>query len=211
MEPNAVRLCYLPLRENFSEEVCERLLARLPKDRREKALALRCDGDRKCSLFSETLLRALISAELVERELRFTADALGKPRLEGGEIAFNISHTRRAVAIALARNEVGVDIERIRPVDLKVASRFSADETEYVMRSENREERFFEIWTKKEAHLKRLGVGLRVPLSSFSVLSRPIAETLYTFRLGDHVLSVCHEAGARVSLIELTEEDVLSF
>lgn len=74
-------------------------------------------------------------------ELRFEAGEYGKPRLADpeGELAFNLSHSGALALVAVARREVGVDVERIRtkrPVD------------------------FYRRWADREARVKYLGTGL---------------------------------------------------
>jgi len=67
--------------------------------------------------------------------------------------------------VALSEAAVGVDIERMRPLDrverVAVAA-LSADELEaWRDSSGDRAERFLRLWTRKEALLKAIGTGLR--------------------------------------------------
>jgi len=71
---------------------------------------------------------------------------------------FNISHSKGIVGLATTNNEVGLDIEVIRPVDKKLKDFVSnKDEKKYIKNDEN----FFEIWTNKESLLKCIGSGIR--------------------------------------------------
>ena len=59
---------------------------------------------------------------------------------------------------------VGVDIEKIRDVNLKIKDRFFCTaEKENIKTNED----FFRIWTAKESYIKYLGTGLHTPLNSF--------------------------------------------
>ena len=112
----------------------------------------------------------------------------GKPYFPGTDIHFNISHSGDYKVLAIAETPVGVDIEKVRKADLRVANRFAQTEKDYVLEKDNNY-RFFEIWTKKEAYLKYKGTGLRGGLDSFDVFSLP--EDINTFRFKEYFISVC--------------------
>jgi 4'-phosphopantetheinyl transferase len=82
------------------------------------------------------------------------------------ELRFNVSHSSELALIAVCRgHELGVDVERVRPIseaDRIVASFFSpAEQAEFgSLATAARAEAFFRGWTRKEAILKGLGIGL---------------------------------------------------
>jgi len=115
-------------------------------------------------------------------DLRFTAGSHGKPELAAAaerRVEFNMSHSGGMLACAFARKrELGVDIERHRPIDdyAEIARRFFfAPEVEDLMRVEEsgRQAAFYDCWVRKEAFIKALGGGLSVPLDSFRVSLAP--------------------------------------
>ena len=112
----------------------------------------------------------------------------GKPYFPGTDIHFNISHSGDFKVLAIAETPVGVDIEKVRKADLRVAKRFCENEYNYITQKDS-EHRFFEIWTKKEAYLKYKGTGLNGGLDSFDVFSLP--EGITTFRFKEYFISVC--------------------
>ena len=100
-------------------------------------------------------------------ELEFAHGPHGKPYLPNApRIRFNLSHSGGVSLVAVALDvEVGVDIERLRPMPdcLAVAERFFAPgdaaalaETPAV----EREREFFVRWTRAEAMWKARGIGL---------------------------------------------------
>ena len=96
---------------------------------------------------------------------RFGCDARGKPSLAGASVPglhFNLSHARRAVAVAFASCPVGVDTERHRPCnrDRIAAGLFHARERRWIEGCVDREVAFFRLWTLKEALVKASGRGL---------------------------------------------------
>ncbi len=101
-------------------------------------------------------------------ELCFARRPGGKPFLAApaSALAFNLSHTREVVLIAVARGrEVGIDVEAWREINepLRLARRvFAAAETAELeaLPPERRLARFFRLWTAMEARQKALGHGL---------------------------------------------------
>ena len=78
-------------------------------------------------------------------------------------------------------NHIGVDVEQVKACRPAVAKRFfTAEEYDFIQNSpagEKQDEIFFQIWTGKEAVIKKSGEGLRIPLDGFSVLD-PEKESL---------------------------------
>jgi 4'-phosphopantetheinyl transferase len=129
------------------------------------------------------ILRALLGWYLESRPERlvFSYGPHGKPELAGGlqkRLSFNVSHSGSLAVFAVANGfEVGVDVEEIHPInDLKAtASIFlSPDElAEFeALPAATKMERFYTLWTCKEAILKALGSGF----------SSPVSNILETFR-----------------------------
>lgn len=118
----------------------------------------------------------------------FVRGETGKPYMADCPLMFNISHTGGAATAAVSDCDVGIDIEKIRSVNLKISDKFSADEKKFINSSENPEKAFFEIWTAKEAYLKKEGIGLTVPLDSFSIIGR---KDIFRYYYEDYVISVC--------------------
>ncbi len=131
-------------------------------------------------------LRQVLALYLDEsaEEIDLTQGEHGKPRLaaEPPSLAFNLSHSGDLALVAVARDrEVGVDVERMKPErDLvALAERTLAPEAAAAVREAAEPERarlFYELWTRHEARLKCLGVGLanRPKQSSPRVAVQPL-------------------------------------
>ncbi|MEM4658890.1 MAG: 4'-phosphopantetheinyl transferase superfamily protein, partial [Candidatus Methanosuratincola sp.] len=102
--------------------------------------------------------------------LRFSYGTHGKPHLEC-DLRFNLSHSEGLAAVAVAwGREVGVDIERVREgfsFDELAGRFFSPYEAALIssLAHESKMEEFFRLWTRKEAYMKALGVGMSLPLA----------------------------------------------
>ena len=143
----------------------------LAASERRRAERFTHDRDRRRFIVRRGVLRSLLSQYLrmPARDVPVNAGPLGKPALAlaepGVDLRFNYSHSNGLAVYAVAvRQEVGVDIERIRPVAemdgiaesiLTVRERLSLEHA-----AEYRLEQFFHLWTAKEAVLKTTGEGL---------------------------------------------------
>ena len=87
--------------------------------------------------------------------------------------AFNIAHSGNYVACAVAdagESAVGVDIERPREGNLRVADRVFTDAERAWMQEDRADQRFCQLWTCKEAVVKLFGEGLHMDPQGFDVL-----------------------------------------
>ena len=183
--------------DSIVENLFSNLLILVSPDKQKRISKFRFDIDRKLSLYSELLVRHKIREDLgiPNSEIVFSKNEHGKPYLQGyNDYHFNISHTKNAIAAAFSKKDIGVDVERIQPCDMKIAERFfSPEETAYIRNQPDNDKAFYEIWTKKEAYIKYLVTGLSTSLQSFSVLQSEIDTTIYTFNKGEYIVSVCYE------------------
>lgn len=112
------------------------------------------------------------------QDWQFSRNVYGRPALQAPGLIFpldfNISHTRGALVMAfVAQGAVGIDVEYIQRQcrALAVAQRYfsSSEVTELRgLAPQQQRARFFDLWTLKEAYIKACGMGLAIPLGSFS-------------------------------------------
>ena len=151
----------------------------LSLDERVRAARFVRARDRRRFARCRAALRQILGAILAEppASLRFRVVAKGKPELDrdvtGGSgiagavpLRFNLSHSSDLALIAVCwGRELGVDLEHLRPIteaDRIVASFFTpAELTEFAaIPPETKARAFLRGWTRKEAFLKGLGVGI---------------------------------------------------
>lgn len=118
-------------------------------------------------------------------------DVRGKPYFDCAGVHVSLSHSNGRCAAAISDAPIGVDIEYNKSDSaraLRIAKRyFTSEEHEYV--KEHPEERFYEIWCKKESYIKYTGEGFSRALSSFSVLDSAMCFSLFV--LDNYTLCVC--------------------
>ena len=94
-------------------------------------------------------------------------------------LCFNLSHSAGLAVYAIAKERnLGIDVEHVQPEsagDDIAQHYFSARELSDLrtLPPEARVAGFFHCWTRKEAYLKATGMGLQIPLHSFSVSVLP--------------------------------------
>lgn len=159
----------------------------LAPDENERAKRFKFAIHRSRFIVARGALRQILS-----NYLGVSADSLafqynnGKPELAGpcksASLDFNVSHSGELALIAVTQSRsVGIDIEEIRSeVDcLEVARSFFSKREQAALSalpSEKQRNAFFACWTRKEAFLKASGMGISVPLSTFSVSIEPDKE-----------------------------------
>lgn len=133
-------------------------------------------------ILTRALLRCILSRCYLKTEPRllvFGKGARGKPflRKPSGSLPlfFNVAHSGDWSLIAVARREVGVDIERFRP-DIaweELSCRVFSPEEQVIITKipfDRRLSCFFSTWARKEAYLKARGDGfVRISPHEFSV------------------------------------------
>lgn len=152
------------------------------------------DGERSRldSIFQATERRRFLAAHGATRtilagltgmppgDLRFETGDNGKPRLAGGSAGLhvNLSHSGELCLLAVARREVGVDVQQMPPgLDpvAMAARRYAPAEADLVAgEGEGAAELFIRLWARKEACVKaaggRLMQGMKLPAVGASPL-----------------------------------------
>jgi 4'-phosphopantetheinyl transferase len=151
------------------------------------------------TLLARGLLRVLLAERLVipAERVELIRSPGGKPGLAldqagCGGLAFNLSHSRDAVVVAITGGRpVGVDLEAVDPrldVDAIVRRFFPTAEAAALLAAPPgaRRTQFFRSWSRKEALLKAEGTGMRRGLHE--VLTSPVP-------FADHPVAVPDASG----------------
>ena len=141
----------------------EAILPLLPPDRRERLLRVQEVGKQREPLCAYLILCLALRQKYGWKSIPEVAlGRLGKPYFpEHPEVHFNISHSSGAVLVGVSDQEIGVDIERIRPVGQRMMTRMARVSTA---------EAFFQSWVRREARAKRSGNGVGTIMRSESPL-----------------------------------------
>src|SRR5215469_3110824 len=149
----------------------------LSEDEVAKAERFHWHRDRARYIVGRAALRRVLADRLgcLPAAIRFSYGSNGKPMLEGGrgQVEFNLAHSGGDAVITLANGAaVGVDIELLRPIaDAESLAHlvFSDVERRELELAPDPVLAFLNGWTRKEAYVKALGLGLAAPLTEISV------------------------------------------
>lgn len=200
--PVPCELWRFPLDQHLSAAA----IATLSVDEIARARRFVFERDRHRFVAAHAVLRQLLGplSGPADDGLRFVTGRFGKPALASNGPHFNLSHSQGIGLIALStRDELGVDVEVVRPMPdaLALAAAYFSPAEQAALAAcpdAQRDRAFFICWTRKEACLKAVGIGLHLALNGFEVGIEPVAQTvvmttpdgvehlhLHSFEVGD--------------------------
>ncbi len=168
---------------NLSETDYNKWYNNLSPVKKQRVDRFRFADDKRRSVAGDMLIKSYINktAGTPVEDIIMVYDANGKPYIKNSSIHFNISHSGNMVVCAVNDKPIGIDVENIRPINLKPALKvFNEKELKYLFPSgipghfeitddEALIKRFFELWTLKEAFVKYSGIGITDNLKEIDV------------------------------------------
>ncbi|MBQ8796874.1 MAG: 4'-phosphopantetheinyl transferase superfamily protein [Oscillospiraceae bacterium] len=173
---------------DFTHEDYAAAYAGLSPSRRAHIDGMKSEKARLRSLAGELLAQRLLTGlGIVNAQLHRKEN--GQPYLTGCDLHVSISHCEDLVVCAVSSQPVGIDVQRLVPIDLAIARHVCVEqERQYLFAPADRDqqmERFYEIWTAKEAYFKKQGTGI-TGLKTVNILS--LDRQL--FRVEDYLVQV---------------------
>jgi len=161
------------------------LAAGLSEGERVRAVGFALEAARRRFIVTRALLRRALSryADVAPEVWAFVLGPHGKPGLQGAQaelgLRFNVTHTPGLALCAVARSDVGIDVQDItRPPPAGVGERYLSELERRALDAapeRERADRFFERWTLKEAYVKARGLGFALPLAQIGFELAPLA------------------------------------
>ncbi|MGH7613585.1 MAG: 4'-phosphopantetheinyl transferase family protein [Gemmatimonadales bacterium] len=157
----------------------------LSRDEAERAAGYLQAGDRVRYQVGRAMLRTILGRylDLDAHELAFVYGSHGKPALQdrGGQehLNFNLARSGELAVLTLQLDgDIGIDLERVRqfPNALDIGKRFFAPQEHDALCSlpaAGLDAAFFSYWTRKEAVVKSIGLGLSQPMDAFALGLHP--------------------------------------
>ena len=164
------------LSENFVD-CCRILRTHTSASEQQRAAHFFHPADAARHLLGRALLRSLLAREIGASALpaTFPCNHWGKPGLPGSGFEFSISHAGHAVWLAITRQiPLGIDVETVNACDdpFLLAEALHPDEKREIRHCGTKtqaSQHFLRCWTRKEAVIKALSLGVSCPLDSFRV------------------------------------------
>lgn len=193
------------------------------------------EDDRVTYISCHALLRIIIAKYLVINplEIAYIYNKDNKPELFDAGLNFNITHSKEAFAIGISKDfPLGIDIENVdQNIDIELVARsvFSLKEREYIFGPiSSVKERFFLLWTRKEALLKAIGTGIIddiarvevykrenvIEMNSFANLTEKHLYRryfIYSVKLEDYYLSIALPHKVSIEFYNLNDVNVSSY
>lgn len=196
----SVTIYYANVRDERYAQLVSAMASRLPEAVLLKASKFRNDVDSKSYLLGRIMLLQILKDHKVDMSLEsLKFGHHGKPYVDRGP-KFNISHSNAWVVCAFSSEvELGIDVESIQNVDInEFQSVLSPDEQQDLMKSSSPQEKFYELWTKKEAVSKAIGDGLHLDFKTLYTGTHPADNkwTVSSILIDESV--ICHLAYDRL-------------
>ena len=192
------------------------LISSLPfgESERERLLSMKNPAAQKNSLSALLCLDRLTKCtDLGSEDLTIIREKSGKPRFASLPYHFSITHSRDLCAVALCKENVGIDLEFVdasRNVEALSKRFFSPEEHSQIFEGKSAARDFFALWVKKEALAKFSGEGLAA-ICRGQIIDRS-AHSFKDYRLtvdgADACLALCFEKAAPNIAINDTYEEI---
>ena len=159
-----VNIYYLKLNDFKINDKFEKVFSSV---RKEKLKLITNEEVRLERVAAEILLQYAFKEYGFDIPKEYAYDELGKP--VASDVYFSITHTVGAVMVAVSNNPVGVDLEKRRNIDEKIASRILTKEEFDFYNEHKGSEYLLDSFVRKESFFKMTGEGINSNLTKESI------------------------------------------
>ena len=157
-----------------------------------RSAEIQVDIDRVNYISSRIILRKLLAEKLCQEpsQINLRTNVFGKLFVPSTELDFSLSRSGKNLMIGFSKcSKIGVDLETIntkKPLNPGILNGiFSVNEKQVYQTLDFKDQKtfFYDVWTKKEALLKALGIGISIPLNSIDTCSYIYFKPFYNQRI----------------------------
>ena len=180
------KFLYYSIDKEWSNEIFKQKILLLPQILQQKILIYKDKKEQQLRICGKLMLQHLINDYDITQGLSdIKYNVFNKPFLN--EIFhFSIAHSENlVVCVAAEKKSVGIDVEKIKPIDVLLLKDFFTIEEWLSLQLKNYDLNYFYfLWTRKEAVLKVIGKGIFEELGNVDVLKDEImyeAQSYYVY------------------------------
>ena len=167
-----VEILYASFYENLPKKRLNYFLGQMPKQVQEKIMRYRKWQDRLASLYGRIIIKKSLTAYGYNKNCleNLCITKYGKPFIDDN-VYFNLSHSGKYVVCSVSEKErVGIDIEQVKSIKLSHYQKIVPPKKwKEIIRSDEKEQLFFDYWTMIESALKADGRGFLLPTEDIKV------------------------------------------
>ncbi len=165
-------IVFCSLGERLSEPEFEQYLSILSIGEQQHIMRFHHWQDRQKSLIGKLVLRMILKNFNISPLDNLFYDQYERPfQREKEKVDFNIAHSGDWIVCgACDHGRIGVDVERIQPIEMDIANQYFAENEVAFLFEQPQDKRlhcFYRFWTLKEAYIKAKGSTFLIPLDQF--------------------------------------------
>lgn len=148
--------------DSLTEQELDRCVALMRHQRRAQVAKMGNLQVRRRTILGEWMAKTSISEHtgIPIEQIVLNRDAHGKPYVVGPNLHFNVSHSGDLVVCALHDRPIGIDVEQIREINMRLADRLCTPADAAWLAEDFSPRRLLSLWTAKEAYFKWRGTGI---------------------------------------------------
>ena len=136
------------------------------------------------NISSKDYLKKVLKKYHIEYDIFY--NEYGKPYLKNNELYFNISHSKDYTVLVTSDKEIGVDIQYLT-YNEKTRDRICTEEERKKVKTDLD---FTKIWTKKEAYIKKIGIGLEYGMKNVDTTK---IDNIDIYKKDGYIIAICYE------------------
>ena len=219
-----IKILYFTIEGQLEQSLWNSYLKKLPSNLQSNVTKYYRWQDQYSNLFGKLLLKhGLIEYGYGDDCLDLlNYNSFKKPFIDK-KTYFNLSHSSEIVICAFSqKDEIGIDIEEIKENkdfhDI-LPLFFTIHEQNKILDAKNSVTEFYKLWTRKEAVLKAMGVGLNFKLNEIDVCNNKIKNDslnvpdlhIKSYKKNNSFISIATTLIPQIRLFEVSNINFLNF
>ena len=202
-------ILYCNVDKLWSNEFFNQKISLLPKILQQKILIYKDKKEQQLRICGKLMLLQLMhDFDVMQRLNDIKYNDFNKPYLNDN-FHFSVAHSEDFVVCIAAEKSVGIDVEKIKPIDVLLLKDFFTSEEWLTLELKNYDLNYFYfLWTRKEAMLKAIGKGIFEEMGKINVLKDEIMYGAQAYYIYDIPLNSAYKIALVLTKKEIFERRV---